>query len=91
MFGFGVNQWVSQVGQTPLQRAALAGDVAAMRLLMAKGADPNLKSHAGVTPLMAAAGMDGLGSQSDVHRSPDDAVLEAVKLCVEKGGGCERG
>jgi uncharacterized protein len=83
MFGFGVNQWVSQVGQTPLQRAALAGDVAGMRLLMAKGADPNLKSHAGVTPLMAAAGMGWVLNQT--YTESDDAVLDAVKLCVEKG------
>src|SRR5579871_739476 len=83
MFGFGVNQWVSQVGQTPLQRAALAGDVTTMRLLMSKGADLNLKSHAGVTPLMAAAGMGWVLNQT--YTESDDAILEAVKLCVEKG------
>ena len=83
MFAFGVTQWVSQVGQTPLQRAALAGDVAVMRLLIEKGADPNLKSRAGVTPLMAAAGLGWVLNQT--YTESDESLLEAVKLCVEKG------
>jgi ankyrin repeat protein len=83
MFGFGVNQWVSQVGQTPLQRAALAGDVASMRLLMAKGADPSLKSQAGVTALMAATGLGWVLNQT--YTESDESLLEAAKLCVEKG------
>jgi uncharacterized protein len=83
MFPFGVNQWVSQAGQTPLQRAALAGDIASMRLLIAKGSDPNLKSHAGVTPLMAAAGLGWVLNQT--WTESDESLLEAVKLCVEKG------
>jgi uncharacterized protein len=83
MFGFGVIQWVSQVGQTPLLRAALAGDVAAMRLLLSSGADPNLKSSAGVTPLMAASGLGWVVNQT--WTESDDSLLEAVKLCVEKG------
>jgi ankyrin repeat protein len=83
MFGFGVVQWVSQVGQTPLGRAALAGDVAAMRLLLAKGADANLKSPAGVTALMAASGLGWVLNQT--YTESDESLLEAVKLCVEKG------
>jgi uncharacterized protein len=83
MFGFGVVAWVSQVGQTPLQRAALAGDVESMRLLIAKGADPNHKSPAGVTPLMAAAGLGWVLNQT--YTESDESLLEAIKLCVEKG------
>jgi ankyrin repeat protein len=83
MFGFGVNQWVSQVGQTPLQRAALAGDIASVRLLLAKGTDPNIKSHAGVTPLMAAAGLGWVLNQT--YTESTESILEIVKLCVEKG------
>ena len=45
--------WVDFTGQTPFLRAALAGDVAAMRLLLEHGADPNLPTRAGTTPLMA--------------------------------------
>jgi ankyrin repeat protein len=83
MFGFGVAQPVSQVGQTPVQRAALAGDTAAMRLLIEKGADPNLKSAAGTTALLAAAGAGWVLNQTYVES--DEKALEAVKLAVEKG------
>ncbi len=83
MFGFGVVQWVSQVGQTPFQRAALAGDVASMRFLLAKGADPNSKSAAGVTALMAASGLGWVLNQT--YTESEESLLEAVKLCIEKG------
>jgi uncharacterized protein len=83
MFGFGVAQPVSQVGQTPVQRAALAGDIEGMRLLVAKGGDPNIKSVAGVTALMAAAGVGWVLNQTYVDSK--EGLLEAVKLSFEKG------
>lgn len=83
MFGFGVAQPVSQVGQTPVQRAALAGDIEAMRLLVAKGGDPKIKSVAGVTALMAAAGVGWVLNQTYVDSK--EGLLEAVKLSLEKG------
>ena len=43
-------------GTTPLMRAAKNGDVAAMRVLMAHGADASLKQKNGTTTLMFAAG-----------------------------------
>lgn len=46
------------IGTTPLIRAAKAGDTAAIRLLLAHGADPNVPNSLGITPLMAAAGLD---------------------------------
>ena len=45
-------------GQTPFLRAALSADLAVMRLLLDKGADPNIATFAGTTPLMAAAGVN---------------------------------
>lgn len=45
------------IGTTPLIRAAKAGDSAAIRLLLAHGANPNLPNSLGITPLMAAAGL----------------------------------
>ncbi len=45
------------IGTTPLIRAAKAGDTAAIRLLLAHGANPSLPNSLGVTPLMAAAGL----------------------------------
>jgi ankyrin repeat protein len=43
-------------GTTPLLRAAKAGDVPLLRLLLKHGALANLANSQGVTPLMAAAG-----------------------------------
>jgi ankyrin repeat protein len=83
MLPFGASTWVNLAGQTPLLRAALSGDVAVMRLLLAKGADPNLPTREGTTPLMAAAGVGWVLTQTYVESK--QASLEAVKLCVEKG------
>ncbi len=52
---------------TPLLRAAKAGDVAAIKLLLAHGADPNLPQLWGITPLMAAA---QVRLQRDRHARP---------------------
>ena len=41
-------------GDTPLMYAALYGDAAAVRLLLEKGADPNLRNNSGATALMWA-------------------------------------
>jgi uncharacterized protein len=83
MMPFGASQWVSPIGQTPFMRAALAGDVAVMRALLDKGADPNVKSVAGITALIAAAGAGWV--QNQTYTEPKESSLEAVKLCVEKG------
>src|SRR5207249_8535195 len=72
-------------GATPFLRAAKAGDVAAMRLLLEKGADAKLATRAGINPLMAAA---GLGSKEEDttgrHKTQSDAI-EAIRLCLEAG------
>ena len=41
-------------GTTPLMQAVLYGDAESVRLLLAKGADPNLRNEAGATALMWA-------------------------------------
>jgi uncharacterized protein len=51
------DDWVEPTGATAFWRAAQANDVDALRLLAARGADPNLATTAGVTPLMVAAGI----------------------------------
>jgi len=56
--------WVDFTGQTPFLRAALAGDVKTMRLLLEYHADPNLNTRNGTTPLMAAAGVNWTVSQT---------------------------
>jgi hypothetical protein len=75
--------WVDLTGQTPFLRAAAAGDLAAMRLLLAHGADPNIATAAGTTPLMVAAGVNwAVGETFDEGPA---ALLEAVKLTRELG------
>ena len=75
--------WVDYTGQTPFLRAALSGDTAAMKLLVQHGADPNLPTLAGTTPLMAAAGVGWVVAQTYTESLP--ARLDAVKLCLELG------
>ncbi len=75
--------WVDVTGQTPFFRAAYSGDVATMNLLVGKGADPNLATFNGTTPLMAAAGVNWTVSQT--YDEGPEALLEAVKLAHELG------
>ena len=75
--------WVDFTGQTPFLRAALSGDTATMRLLVERGADPNLPTLAGTTPLMAAAGVNWVVAQT--YTESLQARLDAVKLCLELG------
>jgi len=75
--------WVDFTGQTPFVTAALAGDLAVMKLLLQHGADPNIPTFDGTTALMAAAGVNWVVDQTYDEGQP--ALLEAVKLCVELG------
>jgi ankyrin repeat protein len=75
--------WVDFTGQTPFLRAALAGDVTTMRLLLEYKADPNIATFGGTTPLMAAAGVNWVYFQT--FDEGQDRLLEAVKLCASLG------
>src|SRR5215813_11257280 len=67
-------------GATPFMLAAAAGDVEVMRMLLAKGADPNLTTEDGTTPLMAAS---GVGFSDDMTKDADSRGLAATTLLVE--------
>ena len=68
----------------PFLRAALSGDVTVMKLLIEKGAqDPKIETEEGTTPLMAAAGINWVVAQT--YTESDEAILEAVKLCIDLG------
>jgi len=54
-----------------------------MRLLLERGADPNIPTLAGTTPLMAAAGVNWTVAQT--YTVSKEALLEAVKTCLELG------
>ena len=77
-------EWVDFTGQTPFIRAAQSADVAVMRLLLSKGADPQITTFNGTTALMAAAGVNWVIGQT-FSESPA-RWLEAVQLCLELGG-----
>jgi len=75
--------WVDFTGQTPFLRAALAGDVEVMRLLLEFHADPNIATYGGTTPLMAAAGVNWTVAQT--YDEGPDQLLAAVKLAASAG------
>jgi ankyrin len=75
--------WANFDGQTPFLRAALSGDVTLMRLLLAHGADPNLTTYDGATPLMAVAGVNWVVAQT--YSRSDAEYLEAATLCLDRG------
>jgi hypothetical protein len=58
-----------------------------MKVLAAAGADATIPSADGTTPLMVAAGLHMWYVGEDAGSLPgqEDEVLEAVKLCVERG------
>jgi ankyrin repeat protein len=66
-------------------RAAKNGDSAAIRLLLASGADPSLRQKNGSTALMFAAGLGrGLGVFAKDYGTDAD-LLEAAKVLVAAG------
>jgi uncharacterized protein len=75
--------WVDFSGETPLIRAALAGDVTVLRLLLEHGADPLIATEGGTTALMAAAGVNWVVSQT--WDEGPEALLAAVRICFEAG------
>ena len=79
----GTLEWVDFTGMTPFLFAARAGDVAVMKLLLSHGADPNIPTYAGTTPLMAAAGVNWVFDQT--YDEGPKALLEAVQLCADLG------
>jgi uncharacterized protein len=73
------------IGATPLLRAAKAGDLEAMKLLLAHGANPNLPTATGITPLMAAAGNGAAGLDTRGRYKTQAQAVEAVTLLLASG------
>ncbi|HWF07247.1 MAG TPA: ankyrin repeat domain-containing protein [Bryobacteraceae bacterium] len=78
---------LSYVGATPFYCAARNGDAEFMRLLVKYGADPNINTGVGVTPLMAAAGLDYYEGETPgpLTGVPEAERLEALKLAFDLG------
>lgn len=77
------NQWLNEDGATAFLRAAQSGDLALLKLLVARGADPKINTKLGVTPLAAAAGIGWVEGVTK-ERSPEETV-EAVKYLLSLG------
>jgi ankyrin repeat protein len=76
---------ILSMGATPLLRAARAGDAPMVELLLQHGALVDLPSNQGVTPLMAAAGVEyGLRVTRGRNRT-EEGVLETLQLLVDAG------
>jgi ankyrin repeat protein len=73
------------IGTTPLLRAARAGDAAAIRLLLAHHALPDLGNNSDVTPLMAAAGVGTTGVDTRGKYKTQAEASAAIKLLVQGG------
>jgi len=78
----GDHSWIDTAGATPFFRAAQSSDVEAMKLLVAHGADSDIPTLGGATPLMAAA---GIGWAYHNSMNAPDSWMAAVKYCVQLG------
>jgi len=79
--------YLTYIGATPFYLAAHNGDAPYMRLLASHGADPKRPNVLGVTPLIAAAGLDYWeGEAPGPFTGVTEAErLDAVKLAIELG------
>ncbi|HEV8260365.1 MAG TPA: ankyrin repeat domain-containing protein [Burkholderiales bacterium] len=72
-------------GATALLRAARAGDARFVELLLKHGALIDLPSKEGVTPLMAAAGVEFGARVTRGRNRTDEGVLATMRLLIEAG------
>jgi ankyrin repeat protein len=79
--------YLTYIGATPFYLAAHNGDAPYMRLLAEHGADPKTPNSLGVTPLIAASGLDYWeGEAPGPFTGCSEAErIEAVKLALELG------
>ena len=75
-------------GATAFMRAAKAGDLVMMRLLLNKGADPRLTQKNGTTALIMAAGLGFRKNSLDddaLDRGTESDAIAAITLCLDLG------
>jgi len=77
------SQWVHEDGATAFWRASQSSDLVVMKLLLAHGANPNIATNVGVTPLQVAAGIGWV--EGVTYEWSKEANVEAVKLLLSLG------
>jgi ankyrin repeat protein len=77
------SQWVHEDGATAFWRASQSSDLTLMKLLLEHGADPNIATNVGVTPLQVAAGIGWV--EGITYEWSKEANVEAVKLLMKLG------
>jgi len=74
------DDWIDSPGATAFWRAAQANDLPAMKLLIAHGADPNIKTIHKASAMQAAA---GYGVEDQLSAFVPGARFEVVKYMIE--------
>jgi ankyrin repeat protein len=77
--------WVKTTGSTAFWRAAQATDIAAMKLLVDRGANPRVASAQKDTPLHMAAGIGWAGNFS-INAPDPNGFMAAARYLVEEVG-----
>ena len=77
------------IGTTPMIRAAKAGDVAAVRLLLEHGALIDLPQATGITPLMAAAGLNSYDIDTRGRFKTEAEAIEAAQALLDAGANID--
>jgi ankyrin repeat protein len=76
-------QWLQEDGATPFLRASQSGDVELMKLLLAHGADPKIKTAHNVSALEVASGIAWV--EGVTYEWSPEQNLEAVKMILDLG------
>ena len=79
------NDTMLTTGTTPILRAAKAGDVMVVALLLEKGADAKLTTRNGVNPIMAAAGLGTNESDAVGRKKTEKEAIDSIELCLKAG------
>lgn len=69
-------------GATALMKASTTSDVALMKILLDRGADPTIRTRNNTTTLMAAAGLNWVDISSI---GTEEASIEAITMLLDRG------